>query len=186
MRPWLSQRVIKSIPIEDAAMRRIHFISPNLAITHKIVDELRANGIAEQNIHILAKRDTPLTGLPEADVTIKTDFIPAMERGAALGGSVGLLAGLIGLRFAGFTIAGGPVLGILLASATIASLASGLIGLSIGNTRLKQYEEAIDQGEILVLLDIPKDQIKQISDLITQHHPSVSFDGIEPVLPPLY
>lgn len=119
-------------------MRRIYFLVPDLETTRKIVDELRLEGVDEHHMHILAKRDTPLGDLPEAGVTIKTDFIPAVERGAALGGTAGLLAGLIGLRFAGFAIAGGAVLGILIASATIASLASGLIGMNVGNSRLNK------------------------------------------------
>ena len=68
-------------------MRRIYFLVPDIAITHKIVDELRSEGIEDRHIHILAKRDTPLEDIPEAGVTLKTDFIPALERGAALGGS---------------------------------------------------------------------------------------------------
>ncbi|MDP2097767.1 MAG: hypothetical protein U1D70_00140 [Methylobacter sp.] len=94
-------------------MRRIYFLAPNIETTHKIVDELRAEGIEDRYLHILAKRDTPLEDMPEATEFQKTDFIPAMERGAALGATTGLLAGLVGLRFAGFAIAGGPVLGIL-------------------------------------------------------------------------
>jgi len=65
-------------------MRRIYFLVPSLEITHKIVEELRAEGIEDRHIHILAKRDTPLEGLPEAGVSIKTDFLPAAERGVAL------------------------------------------------------------------------------------------------------
>jgi hypothetical protein len=167
-------------------MRRIYFLVPNITIAHKIVDELRSEGIEDRHIHILAKRDTPLGDLPEAGVTIKTDFIPAIERGAVLGGTTGLLGGLVGLRFAGFAIAGGAVLGILIASATISSLAAGLIGISLGNTRLKKYEQAIEHGELLVLLDIPKDRIEAISKLIIKHHPEAAFEGIEPLLPPSY
>lgn len=167
-------------------MRRIYFLVPDIGTTHKIVDELRSEGMEERRMHILAKRDTSLGDLPEAGVTIKTDFIPAVERGAALGGTAGLLAGLIGLRFSGFAIAGGPVLGILIASATIASLAAGLIGMSLGNTRLKKYEQAIEQGELLLLLDVPKDQINTISNLIIKHHPEVEFEGMEPLLPPSF
>ncbi|MDP3361587.1 MAG: hypothetical protein Q8S52_05610, partial [Methylobacter sp.] len=98
---------------EGQNMRRIYFLAPNIETTHKIVDELRAEGIEDRYLHILAKRDTPLEDMPEATEFQKTDFIPAMERGAALGATTGLLAGLVGLRFAGFAIAGGPVLGIL-------------------------------------------------------------------------
>lgn len=167
-------------------MRRIYFLAPNLDITHKIVDELRAEGIEDHHIHILAKRDTPLEDLPEATEYQKTDFIPAVERGAALGAATGLLAGLIGLRFAGFAIAGGPVLGILFYGATIGAMMSGLAGLQVGNSKVKQYADAIEQGEILVMVDIAKERIEEISKLITKHHPKAEFEGIEPLLPPSY
>lgn len=167
-------------------MKRIHFLVPNIEITHKIVDELKTEGIEERHIHILAKRDTPLEGLPEAGVSIKTDFIAALERGVALGGTTGLLAGLVGLRFAGFALAGGPILGTIMAGATIGSLMGGLAGMNSGNSRLKQFEDAIEQGELLVLVDIPKDRIDAISQLVTKHHPGAQFEGIEPILPPSY
>jgi hypothetical protein len=167
-------------------MRRIYFLVPNIAITHKIVEELQAEGIEDRHIHILAKRDTPLEGLPEAGIAIKTDFLPAVERGVALGGTTGLLAGLIGLRFAGFAIAGGPLLGIIMAGATIGSLMGGLAGMNSGNSRLRQFEEAIERGELLVLVDIPKDRIEAIRKLVIKHHPEAEFEGIEPILPPSY
>ncbi|MGZ8175866.1 MULTISPECIES: DUF1269 domain-containing protein [Methylobacter] len=167
-------------------MRRIYFLVPNIAITHKIVEELQVEGIEDRHIHILAKRDTPLEGLPEAGISIKTDFLPAVERGVALGGSTGLLAGLIGLRFAGFAIAGGPLLGIIMAGATIGSLMGGLAGMNSGNSRLRQFEEAIERGELLVLIDTPKDRIEAIRKLVIKHHPEAEFEGIEPILPPSY
>lgn len=167
-------------------MRRIYFLVPDIKTTHKIVDELRSEGIEERHIHILAKRDTPLEDLPEAGVTIKTDFIPAVERGVALGGTTGLLAGLVALRFAGFSIAGGPILGIIMAGATVGSLMGGLSGLGAGNSRLQQFEDAIEKGELLMLLDIPKDKIDEISKAITKHHSNAEFKGIEPILPPSF
>ena len=167
-------------------MRRIYFLAPTIEITHKIVDELRDLGIEDRHLHVLAKRDTPLQDLPEANEFQKTDFIPAIERGAALGASTGLLAGLVGLRFAGFAIAGGPVLGFLFYGATIGAMMSGLAGLQVGNSIVKKYEEAIEGGELLVMVDLAKEQIGEITKIITKHHPTVEFEGIEPLLPPSY
>lgn len=167
-------------------MRRIYFLAPNIETTHKIVDELRAEGIKERHIHVLAKRDTPLGDMPEASVFEKTDFIPAIERGLALGATTGLLAGLVALRFAGFAIAGGPVLGVLVFGATIGGMMSGLAGLQVGNSRVKDYSAAIERGEFLVMIDIAKTRIDAISQLITKHHPTAHFEGIEPLLPPNY
>lgn len=167
-------------------MRRIYFLAPDIETTHKIIDELRAEGIEDRYIHVLAKRDTPLEDMPEASVFEKTDFIPAVERGAALGATTGLLAGLVGLRFAGFAIAGGPVLGVLIYGATIGAMMSGLAGLQVGNSRVKAYADAIERGEFLVMIDIAKERIDAIRQLITKHHPSAEFEGIEPLLPPNY
>ncbi len=167
-------------------MRRLYFLAPNIETTHKIVDELRAQGIEDRHLHILAKRDTPLQDLPEASEFQKTDFISAMERGAALGGTTGLLAGLIGLRFAGFAIAGGPLLGIIVYGATIGTIMSGLAGLQVGNSKVKKYSDAIEGGEVLIMVDIAKERIDAISQLIVRHHPSAQFEGIEPLLPSPY
>lgn len=167
-------------------MRRIYFLSPNIDTTHKIVDELRSEGIEDRHIHVLAKRDTPLEDMPEASVFEKTDFIPAVERGAALGAATGMLAGLIGLRFAGFAIAGGPILGVLVYGATIGAMMSGLAGLQVGNSRVKNYADAIERGELLVLIDVPKERIEAISQLVAKHHPGAEFEGVEPLLPPNY
>lgn len=167
-------------------MRRIYFLAPDLETTHKIVDELRAEGIEDHHIHVLAKRHTPLEDLPEASEFQKTDFISAVERGIALGATTGLLAGLVGLRFAGFAIAGGPVLGVLFYGATIGAIMSGLIGLQVGNSKVKQYADAIEAGELLVMLDTPKERIEAISQLIIKHHPSAQFEGIESQLPSFY
>ena len=167
-------------------MKRIYFLVPDIETTHKIVDELRSEGIKDRHLHVLAKRDTPLEDMPEASELQKTDFIPAMERGAALGATTGLIAGLVGLRFAGFAIAGGPVLGILFFGATIGTIMSGLAGLQVGNSKVKQYEKAIEKGELLVMVDIDKKRIDEISKVIVKHHPNAEFEGIEPILPPSY
>jgi len=165
-------------------MKRIYFLVPDVTTLHKIIDELRTTGMSDNHMHVLAKRDTPLEDMPEAGVSIKTDFIAAIERGAALGGTTGLLAGMVALRFAGYALAGGPLLGVIFAGATIGSLMSGLSGLAVGNSKLKQFTEAIDKGQLLLLLDIPKNQIENISQTVIRHHPNVKFEGVEPVLPP--
>jgi hypothetical protein len=167
-------------------MRRIYFLAPDIKTTHKIVEELHREGFDDRDIHILAKRDTPLEDLPEATMLQKSDFVPAVERGIVLGGTAGLLAGVVGLAYAGFVIAGGPLFGVIMAGATIGSLAGGLTGMSAGNSRLKQFEEAIEKGELLVLLDIPADRIGEITEKIMKHHPTAEFEGVESVLPPSY
>lgn len=63
---------------------------------------------------------------------------------------------------------------------------SGLAGLEVENSRVKQYADAIEHGQLLVMVDIPKERIDAISQLIIKHHSSAQFEGIEPLLPPNY
>ena len=167
-------------------MRKIHFIVPDKKTTQKIVDEIRAQGIVDRYIHVLAKRGTPLDNLPEASLMQKTDFLPAIGRGLVLGGIVGLLAGIFTLLFSDIKLSPAFFMVLIVAGAGIGSLTGSLIGLSAGNSRLKQFDAAIETGEFLVLLDIPKDQIDKITKAITRHYPTVEFDGMEPILPPSY
>lgn len=167
-------------------MKRIYFLVPDVDMAKKIVDELLLARIEERHIHILAKRDTPLEDLPEASFVQKSDLIPAMERGLALGGTVGTLAGLVAVALGPFSLVvagGGIVLASGLAGAGVGAWISGMVGLNVGNTQLKPFEEAIERGELLMMIDVPRNRVTQITELIASHHPEAHPEGTEPTIP---
>jgi hypothetical protein len=166
-------------------MKRIYFLIPDLETTRKVVDELLLARIEERHIHVLAKRDTPLEHLPEATFLQKTDFIPALEQGVAVGGVTGMLAGLVAVALpTGLVLGGGAVLALSLAGAGLGAWWSSLIGASTGNRRLKNYEEAIERGDLLVMVDVPKSRVEEIEALVKKHHPDAVCEGTEPFMPP--
>ncbi len=166
-------------------MRRIYFLAPDIAITKKIVDELLLARIEEKNIHVLAKRGTPLENLPEANLLQKSDFIPAVEQGLALGGTTGMLAGLVAVALppASTVIAGGVILATTLASAGVGAWLGGMVGMNVGNRRTQQFEDAIEAGELLVLADVPHERVDEIEEMVKQHLPQVEIEGTEPNIP---
>jgi hypothetical protein len=164
-------------------MRRLYFLLPDLGVTHTVVDELLLARVDERHIHIIAKEGTPLGDLPEASLIQKSDFVPAMERGVAMGGATGVVAGLAALAFPGVVIGGGALLAMGLAGAGMGAWLGGMIGMDVENTHIRQFENAIQSGEILILVDVPKDRVNSIQDLIKKHHPDVDFEGTEPTIP---
>jgi hypothetical protein len=165
-------------------MRRIYFLVPNIEVSKKIVDELLLARIEERHIHVVAKRDTPMENLPEATYLQKTDFIPALEQGLAVGGLVGALSGLIAIALPGFVLAGGAIMAITtFTGAGFGAMMASMIGSSVGNRRIQQYEEAINKGAFLFLLDIPKHRVEDIEELVKTHHPEVELGGVEPKIP---
>lgn len=166
-------------------MRRIYFLVPNIDITRRVVDELLLARIEEKHIHVIAKRGTPLEELPEASLLQKSDFVPAVQQGLALGGSTGLLAGLIAVALppASTVVAGGVLLATALAGASVGAWVSGMVGMSVGNRRIKQFEDAIEADHFLVLADVPADRMDKIEDRIKQHIPEVEVESTEPIVP---
>lgn len=165
-------------------MRRLYFLVPDIPTTKKIVDDLLLARIEERHLHVLAKRDTPLEDLPEAGVMQKTNLVPAVERGLALGGASGLLAGLVAIAIPGVgVVAGGAVLGTMLAGAGLGAWAGSFLGLNTGNSRLKQFEEAIEKGQLLVMADVPAARKEEIEERVRQNLPAAEIGGTEPTIP---
>lgn len=166
-------------------MRRIYFLVPDVSTTKRIVDELLLARIDERHIHVIAKSGTPMEDLPEANLFQKSDFIPAVERGLALGGSTGILAGLVAITLpaAAPMLAGGVLLMATLSGAGIGAWAGGMIGVSVGNTRIKQFEDAIEAGQLLLLADVPKSRVVEIEERVKHHLPQVEIEGTEPTIP---
>jgi len=166
-------------------MRRIYFLVPDVTTTKRIVDELLLARIEERHIHVIAKSGTPMEDLPEANLLQKSDFIPAVERGLALGGTTGILAGLVAITLPATAtmLAGGVLLMATLSGAGIGAWAGGMIGISVGSTRIKQFEDAIEAGQLLLLADVPKSRVDEIEERVKQHLPQVEIKGTEPTIP---
>ena len=168
-------------------MRRLYFLIPSVDSAKTIVDELLLARVEQRHMHIAAADHHALTeaNLPEANLLQESDFIPAVERGLAIGGATGILAGIaaVALPGVGLVLGGGAILGIGLAGAGVGAWLSSMIGISVPSSRLTEFEDAIKQGSLLMMVDVPKTRVEEITDLIKQHHPEAEVEGTEPVIP---
>lgn len=166
-------------------MRRIYFLVPDIRSAKSIVNELLLARIEERRIHVLAQAGTPLEDLPEARLAQSSDLVPALERGAAAGGLSGLLAGVLAVTFppAGLVLGGGALLGITLLGAGFGAWMSSMVGIGLPSSRLERFETAIARGELLLMIDVPRDRVGEIEAIIKRHHPEAELEGLEPNIP---
>ena len=168
-------------------MRRLYFLIPGIDSAKTIVDELLLARIEQRHIHIAAADHHALSeaNLPEASLLQESDFVPAVERGLAIGGATGILAGIaaVALPGVGLALGGGAILGIGLAGAGMGAWLSSMIGISAPSSRLTEFEDAIKEGGLLMMVDVPKTRVDEITDLIKKHHPEAEIEGTEPVIP---
>lgn len=169
-------------------MHRLYFLIPDHTIAKRVVDELLLARVPEKQIHVIAKDENILQqhDIPEADLLHKSDLLPAIERGAALGGSIGLLGGLLAVSFppAGLVLGGGAILIGPLAGASFGAVVAPMIGVSEPNAKVAEFEDAIEQGKLLMMVDVEDDAAESISECIRQQYPAVSIERSEPQVPP--
>jgi len=158
---------------------------PDIGSAKTIVDELLLARIPERRIHIAASDHHALSEahLPEANLLQESDFVPAVERGLAIGGATGVVAGIAAISLGGIALAGGAILGVGLAGAGIGAWLSSMIGVSAPSSRLRDFQAEIEKGSLMMMVDVPKARVDEITELVKSHHPEAEIEGTEPVIP---
>ncbi|MEO8280067.1 MAG: DUF1269 domain-containing protein [Ideonella sp.] len=166
--------------------KRIYSLLPDLDSARSTMNDLLMAWINVGNIHFLAREGTDMSQLHEANILQTTDVIRSAQYGLTIGGATGALVGALAAVV--FPIVGdSPQWGIaaLLAivGAGFGAWASSMIGVSTPSVRLKRFHAAIEQGQILLMVDVPRSRVAQIEQLLRTAHPEASPQGVEPDMP---
>jgi hypothetical protein len=163
----------------------LYFLFPDEQRVEAALNELLLARIEERHIHVLARDGTDLHDLPPADPWHRSDLVHGMQQGLFVGGLTGALVGAMVVFFPpqGMAIGTGAVLGLAALGAIFGTWVAGLIGFDVPNTQLKGFQRAIDEGQILMMVDVPKERVKEISAMIRRLHPEADLRGSEPTIP---
>ena len=163
-------------------MRRLFFLIPTVEQTEAIVSELEDFGVPHKHLHAVASIDQSLQALPEANVWQRTELAHGLEWGTGIGGTAGLLGGLMTVAFppGGIVLGGGALLIGAAAGAGVGAAVMGLIKGHEHNHQLDDFKPEIEQGEILLMVDIPRQDVDEVSDIILSHHPEAHIKVSEP------
>jgi len=165
-------------------MEKLLFLVPDVDTAKGVVTTLRQHGLEDEDIGVLANSETRVESLPEADVEDDSDVLPAFARGVAAGGATGLVAGLAALAFPGLGLVAAGAGAAMVATTTLGgasfgAFTSALIGTSVDNSQLQEYEEAIERGELLIVADVKEDErrMNEIKKALSEAYPSLSLEG---------
>jgi hypothetical protein len=151
---------------------------PDKGSCKKVVAELKNAGIPEQHLHVVASLAIPLDELPEATLLQKTELTHGIEKGIAMGGVAGLLGGMLVVTFpvTGLVLGGAALLTAVTAGgAGFGALAMGLISKDIHSKKLAAFERDIACGHILLIVDVPKQDVEHWKQLVIKHHPEAEI-----------
>jgi hypothetical protein len=165
--------------------RRLYFVLPDVEAARRTLDDLLLARVEDRHIHSLAHRGTDLSGLRDANVLQKTDLVHGAEVGLVVGGIGGLLLGLLAVFTPpdGVTLQLATVLATSLGGALFGAWVASLVGASVPNSRLKQFQRDIEAGHVLMMVDVPLGRVEEIRDLVHRRHPEASGGAVEPTVP---
>lgn len=165
--------------------RRLYFVVPDVASAQQTMNDLLLARIEERHIHCLARRGTSMDGLHEANLLQKTDLVPGAERGLLIGWMGGILLGflLVLMPPEGFQLQLVTVLLTGLAGGLFGAWVSSLTGASVPNSRLLAFAKDIEDGRILMMVDVPARRVEEIRALVEGRHPEAVAGGVEPTIP---
>jgi hypothetical protein len=166
--------------------RRIYWLLPDLSSARRTMDDLLLARIPEPRIHFVAREGVDLTGLHPANILQTSDVIRAAEAGLVIGGAAGALIGAGVAVF--FPIVGdSPQWGLVAVLAIVGALfgawASSMIGISTPSKRLERFSPAIEKGQILLMVDVPRSRVHEIEERLQKLHPEAHLEGVEPDIP---
>jgi hypothetical protein len=166
--------------------RRLYFVLPDVDTAQQVERDLLLAKIEDRHMHFLGKRGTDLKDLPEASLGQKTDLFHGMRVGLVAGGATGTCVGFILYQFPsliGVSLDVGIVAILALVGAIFGAWVSSMIGSSTPNVRLREYEKTMEEGHILLMLDVPKERVDEVQGIMRSHHPEVEDHGIDPDIP---
>ncbi len=164
-------------------MQRLYFLTPNSGSTIRITDELHSVGIGRDAIHVVCRDSKQLDGmeLHKANVRQTSDVMHAAKRGAILGAISGAIAGAIAAFMLPVETPGSialTILGVALLGLVFGIWASTMIGVSIPDVKVDKFESEIRNGSHLMLVDVPPERERDITQLIMRHHPEAVIEKV--------
>ena len=164
---------------------RMYVTLPDLRSARQLANDLLLARVEDKHMHFLARRGTDLGELHEASYLQKTDAVHGAFTGLVIGGIVGVLVGLLLVYFppGGASIQLVAVLIAAVVGAFLGTWVASMVGLQVPNSRLRSFERDIQEGKILLMLDVPSGRYEEIHEIIGRTHPEAVDGGNEPTVP---
>jgi hypothetical protein len=165
--------------------RRLYFVLPDVQSARTMLNDMLLARIECRHIHFLSKRDSLPSDLPECSVLQKTDIVHGAQVGLIIGAVVGAAAGALLVLFPpeGVTLKLMAVLLLALGGAMFGLWASCMVASAIPNSRLKAFQSDMDDGRVLMMVDVPMTHTQEICELVARRHPEAVSGGQEPTIP---
>lgn len=156
--------------------RRLYFLFPDAASARRAVADLDANGVATEQMHAVAHDGVDVSGLPPATGPQRRDTLCRLERGL-WNCNLALFALALAVMLAGWAFGNALVWVPALAVVLVSVGGGALYALRVPSVHLDEFRAALAHGEILLMVDVSRDCVESIEELMLRVHPAAVPGG---------
>ncbi|WP_445322151.1 general stress protein [Paenibacillus sp. FSL M7-1046] len=142
----------------------------------RAIEDLKNQGFLTEDISVIARNKDDVDAINnEMGTKAPEGMASGAATGGLLGGVTGLLAGIGALAIPGIgpILAAGPIAATLAGAAVGAGtggLVGGLIGLGIPEDEAESYDNYVDEGRILVMVDADNTRAEEVYSVFRSHN----------------
>jgi len=158
-------------------VRRLYLTFPTRSQAVRAVADLQGAGVRAEDIHAVAKPGTDLSGLPRATDGQTHDQVWRLELlfWYANLGVFGLAA--LGLAVALFAWSpAGMAASLVVMVATF--IAGERFAVKLPHAHLADLRVPLEHGEVVLLVDVPVQRVREIEHLVAERHPATGVGGV--------
>jgi len=166
-------------------MKRHYFISDDLDELTEIERGLNAAGITPPQVHVLSNDDAGLTlkQLHQVEAVLRKDVVHGTERGAVVGiacaAAILLLFWISGLADSYTWV---PPIFLAIVVLGFCTWEGGLIGIQEPNVNFRRFEEELQAGKHILLVDVDDHQTQALRHIAVAH-PGLEAAGVGEATP---
>ena len=164
-------------------MKCLYYLSPTLANTQRISDDLHAAGVKDFYIHVVSRDES---GLSQHRIH-SSNYLETLDviRVGFIGAFLGFVAGLIGIELLRYFEPFGPgvpnmVYGFVVAVATMfGAWEGGLIGVATENKKLERFHDDLEAGRFLILIYANRQTEAAVRSMMADKHREAEFVAVD-------
>ncbi|GHE20163.1 DUF1269 domain-containing protein [Halomonas urumqiensis] len=165
-------------------MQRLYFLTPDLDTTVSIAHELNDLGLSKREVHVTGRDWQHLEerGVNNATLRQTSDVVHAAWRGVKFGVPLGLLLGVVVYYVLGEGLGSMGIAGVIIGMGVFGGLfgvwTSTMVGVSVHDVKVDKYEDEIEEGAFLMMVDVANQREDEVYSVIHRHHPEVIIDKV--------
>jgi hypothetical protein len=164
-------------------MKRLYYLTRTLDSTERISDNLHSNGITDWHFHIISRDDAGVMRrrLHSADFWHRLDITHSAERGLLLGAVFGALIVVPMMLLSPWanTVHWLVWTSIFVFCVMAGAWIGGMAGVNMENYKIRRFHSKIDQGNYLIMIDVPRKQVDRLRSLMASQHPEAELQAID-------